>query len=136
MSVDQPSGPEPTTPLPESNVRPVEPPPVPRGGHPPASPPVALGHRPVYVVQRPKSRSSAVLLAIFLSFFTWLYTYEKDSWKFWLNLAVAVVNIVLSVLTLGIWLLIALPVAFAAWMWAIIDVAVKPRRYYDMYPLV
>ncbi|MFO7928737.1 MAG: zinc-ribbon domain-containing protein [Candidatus Humimicrobiaceae bacterium] len=68
-----------------------------------------------------KDKTVAVLLAIFLSFWTWVYTYDKDAWKFWLNLA-------LSIVTLGIW------GASVSWIWAIIDVAVKPPSYYLNYP--
>lgn len=69
----------------------------------------------------PKSKTTAVLLAVFLSFWTWLYTYKVDSWKFWLNLA-------LSVLTIGIWAL------FVASPWAIIDAARRPAKWYEAFP--
>ena len=67
-----------------------------------------------------KDKTVAVLLAVFLGFWTWLYTYNKDSWKFWLNLA-------LTIVTFGIY-------GFAAWIWAIIDVASKPDEHYRNYP--
>ena len=70
--------------------------------------------------QVPKDKTVAVLLAVFLGFWTWLYTYKKDAWKFWLNLG-------LTVVTFGLW-------AFVAWIWAIIDVAVKPTEYYVYFP--
>lgn len=69
----------------------------------------------------PKDKTAAVLLAVFLGFWTWLYTYKKDAWKFWLNLALSIVFI---------WILY--PVI--AWVWAIIDVAVKPDSYYRNFP--
>ena len=68
----------------------------------------------------PKSKTAAVLLAVFLGFWTWCYTYKHDAWKFWLNL-------VLTVVTFGFYGLIA-------WIWAIIDVAVKPEAFYTNYP--
>ncbi len=68
-----------------------------------------------------KSKTTAVLLAVFLGFWTWVYTYTQvDSWKFWLNL-------VLSVLTLGIW-------GIVAWIWAIIDASVRPSAWYENFP--
>ena len=67
-----------------------------------------------------KDKTIALLLAIFLSFWTWIYTYEKDSWKFWLNLA-------LTIVTVGFW-------GVVAEIWAIIDVAVKPDSFYINYP--
>lgn len=69
---------------------------------------------------QPKSKTAAVLLAVFLGFWTWLYTYRNDSWKFWLNLS-------LVIFSLGFWGIIA-------WVWAIIDVSVKPSSYYATYP--
>ena len=67
----------------------------------------------------PKSKSTAVLLAIFLGLFTWIYTYKKDAWKFWLNL-------VLGIGTLGFWGIIA-------WPWAIIDTIIKGEEFYTKY---
>ncbi len=69
----------------------------------------------------PKDKAVAVILAVFLGFWTWVYTYQKDAWKFWLNL-------VLSVVTLGLW------GVFVAWLWAVIDAAVKPDSYYRNFP--
>jgi len=115
-------------------------PPVPYGQQYAAGPPVQQAYPYVQpstqgqVLIRRKDRSVALVLAIFLSFFTWLYTIERDGWKFWVNLVVLVVDMVLSALTLGIWLFIAIPVGLGVWIWAIVDVAVKPRTFYDNYP--
>jgi hypothetical protein len=68
-----------------------------------------------------KDKSVAVILAIFFGVFAWLYTYKLDAWKFWLNL-------VLLFVTFGIW-------GFGAWLWAVIDVSVKPQEYYTQFPL-
>jgi hypothetical protein len=67
-----------------------------------------------------KSKTTAVLLAVFLSFWTWVYTYKTDAWKFWLNLS-------LSILTLGYWNL------FVSWIWSIIDVSIKDNKFYNNY---
>ncbi len=67
-----------------------------------------------------KDKTVALLLAIFLSFWTWIYTYEKDSWKFWLNLS-------LTIVTIGFW-------GIVAEIWAIVDVATKPDSYYINFP--
>lgn len=67
-----------------------------------------------------KDKTAAILLAVFLGFWTWLYTYKKDSWKFWLNLALAIV-------TIGIW-------GIVAWIWAIVDTATKTDSYYVNFP--
>ncbi|CAN5639316.1 hypothetical protein BH23PAT1_BH23PAT1_2920 [soil metagenome] len=61
----------------------------------------------------------AVILAIFFAHFSWIYTYEKNVSKFW-------INFVLSLLSAGVWL----PVA---WLWAVIDNASKTEEYYAGY---
>lgn len=73
-------------------------------------------------IQRiPKDKTTAILLAVFLGFWTWIYTYQRDAWKFWLNLVLSIVL-----------LIVLYPVV--AWIWAIIDVAVKPESYYTNFP--
>jgi len=57
---------------------------------------------------------------VFLGFWTWLYTYKTDAWKFWVNLG-------LTVVTLGIW-------GIVAWIWAIIDQAVRPAPFFERFP--
>ena len=47
-------------------------------------------------VQQParrKSKNTAVMLAVSLSWWTWLYTYKRDTWKFWLGLGVGVASV-------------------------------------------
>jgi hypothetical protein len=68
----------------------------------------------------PKVKSTAVVLVVLFGLFGWLYTYQRDAWKFWVNLGLAVV-------TLGFW-------GIAAWVWAIIDVSVKPSEWYAGFP--
>lgn len=67
----------------------------------------------------PKDKTTAILLAVFLGFWTWLYTYRNDSWKFWLNL-------ILTIITFFLW-------GIVSWIWAIIDTAIKPDEYYKNY---
>jgi len=66
-----------------------------------------------------KDKTVAVLLAVFLGFWTWCYTYKKDAWKFWLNLGLTVVSI-------GFW-------GPVAWIWAIVDAARRPTEFYDNF---
>jgi len=42
---------------------------------------------------RRKSKNTAVMLAVSLSWLTWLYTYKKDAWKFWFGLGLGTVSI-------------------------------------------
>src|ERR1039458_5641623 len=44
-----------------------------------------------------KSRSVAVLMAIFLSFWSFLYTYSTSAWKFWLGLGIVVFACVVAI---------------------------------------
>jgi hypothetical protein len=66
------------------------------------------------------NKAAAVIFAVVFGFWTWLYTYERDKVKFWVNLT-------LTCVTFGIWGIIA-------WIWSIIDSASKSDEYYDRYP--
>lgn len=68
-----------------------------------------------------KSKTVCVLLAVFLSFWTWLYTYKYDAWKFWLGLALSVFLF---------WTFIV-PVAIT--IWAIVDSATKDEKILKNY---
>ena len=81
----------------------------------------------------PKSKTTSVLLAIFFSFFTWLYTYREDSVKFRTACGVSIVNVVLTFFTFGLWVFIAFPVAVGFWIWAVVDVVVKSDDWYASY---
>jgi len=111
---------------------PYQPPPPPH--YQPAPPPQAYGQAAQYTFRLPKDKTTAVLLAIFLGFTTWMYTYERDAWKFWTAFAITVGDGILSAITLGIWLFVAIPVGIGIWIWGIIDVAVKPPQFYDVFP--
>ena len=74
-----------------------------------------------------KSKTTSVLLAVFLSFWTWLYTYKKDKWKFWVGLALSVLFPLGALFIIRYFALLA----FGIWIWAIIDVSVKKREWYQ-----
>ncbi len=80
-----------------------------------------------------KSKTAAVLLAIFLTFWTWLYTYKRNGWKFWLSLGVQVLNIILIVVTFGVWIFVGWILSAGIWIWAIVDVATKSDEWYRSY---
>lgn len=102
------------------------------GYHQPHFPQQAYGQAPalapVYVER--KDRTTALLLAIFLGGWTWVYTYRRDAWKFWLTLGL---NLTLFN-PLWSWLLLFLP-NIGLHVWAIVDVAIRPQQFYDNYPL-
>lgn len=76
----------------------------------------------------PRSKRTAVVLALLLTFWTWYYTYRKDRWKFWVGLAADVLGVLLPHAELGVVLLTGV------WTWAIVDAAVKPASWYRCYP--
>jgi hypothetical protein len=81
------------------------------------------------MVSTPKDKSVAVLLAVFLSFWSWLYTYQRDKQKFWTGLGVGIGSVVF-----GTFLLFPLVIPFGIWIWAIVDVCQKPDAYYRQFP--
>ena len=117
--------------------------PAPYGGYAPppqapypnyTPPPQPVPYNNMQAQQRygSKSKSTAVILAIFLSFFTWLYTIKRDGAKFWIGL----ILYLLCVITLvgGVWLgeiqLIILP---AIWLWAVISTLMRNSEWYAQY---
>lgn len=102
-----------------------------------------------------KSKTTAVLLAVFLGIWSWLYTYDVNKRKFWIALGVYAVltglffiaaayfmyrrglgfypetsELVISGIVNASWLLS--PLAFA--IWAIIDNSSKSASWYENYP--
>ncbi len=82
------------------------------------------GAKPVQVGA--KSRSAAVLLAVFLSFWSFLYTYSISAWKFWLGLGLSVLPLII------VWTVTAANgspgiavvsylISLGVWIWAIVD---------------
>ena len=80
-----------------------------------------------------KSKVAAILLAVFLGFWAWLYTYREDGSKFWIGLVVSIVNVVLIIITLGFWFFIAWIPALGFWLWPLIDAATRSDEWYASY---
>src|SRR3989338_6130547 len=80
-----------------------------------------------------KDKSTSILLALFTSFFVWLYLYEKNAIKFWIGLCFTVFGFMLPNFS---WLsdqyrfIVLLPI-MAIWLFAIIDVSLKDSNYYN-----
>jgi hypothetical protein len=104
----------------------------------------------------PKSKTTAVLLAVFLGCWTWLYTYKKNSWKFWLGLVLGMPSFIIfnlgiiprnavqydangNYLGLGGYRFsneIMVPVILillVLWIWAIVDVCLTRQEWYLTY---
>jgi hypothetical protein len=115
------------------------------------------GVAPLGLGVNPKSKTASILMAVFLGFWTWLYTYKKDHWKFWVSLGVSLVlglglGIFMSWLVIAglnsfnsvdasaigfiIVYVLAIIVSFGLWVWAVIDTAIKKDEWYTRYPLV
>ncbi len=80
-----------------------------------------------------KSKVASILLAVFLSYWTWLYTYREDAVKFWVSLGLSIGFFIFGLLTLGIGWLIGFFVWTGIWIWAIVDTATKNEDWYATY---
>ena len=98
-----------------------------------------------------KSKTTAVLMAVFLSAWTWVYTWKVNAKKFWIALALWVVQIILWTVgaseaanklvcnpggpctfrsgSAGV-LLFAGLIGFGIWLWAVIDTSTKSQEFY------
>jgi hypothetical protein len=100
-----------------------------------------------------KSKTTAVLLAVFLSAWTWVYTWKANAKKFWIALGLWVVQIIIVIIgaqqavskltcnqtgacayhtgtSAGI-ILFAYLISFGIWIWAIVDASTKSQQYYS-----
>jgi hypothetical protein len=100
-----------------------------------------------------KSKSTAVLLAVFLGFWSWLYTYRANKVRFWTGLSVSTPALFLlaygfgsdnygldgSVRIVGSygavqvsqWAFVVTLVAF--WVWSVVDAAFKDKNWFRSY---
>jgi uncharacterized membrane protein YvbJ len=91
-----------------------------------------VGGTPV-ATQQGKSKTASILLAVFLGFWTWLYTYKKDAWKFWVGLGLAILIIISAIVTFGFSALFTWLISLGIWIWSIVDVCVKDNNWYSSY---
>ena len=100
-----------------------------------------------------KNKTTAVLLAVFLSYWTWLYTYRKDAWKFWIGTGIVFILVMLGFLIPYDWIsnwirelgqyfwgtnvvqtAIPLIILMPLWVWSIVDTARKSDEWYHSFP--
>jgi len=102
-----------------------------------------------------KSKTTAVVLAVFLGIWSWLYTYELNKKKFWVSVGIfGTLSLVFFIRDSYFWYrrdlgieletpeVVFTVVANAAWLlspiglaiWAIIDNASKSSSWYEQYP--
>lgn len=104
---------------------------TPRAVAPVPSASVSPIQAPQQVLSKPvKSKTVAVLLAVFLSYWTWLYTYRANAWKFWTLMPINLVFAVgLNLVAPGAGTVVGVLLA----IWPIIDVSVKNKTFYETY---
>ena len=69
-----------------------------------------------------RKRSTAVWLAVLLSYWTWAYTYRDDAWKFWLGFALCITGLFMLLIP-----------NLIVWIWSIVDVCKKDDAWYEEY---
>ena len=121
---------------------------------------LATKEQPVTVRIEPtlshKSKTTAVVLALFFGFWSWLYTFRKDQLKFWIFLGILIVtcfryasyvgssiastltnpyfdmnSYVSNINTFSGWILVSNGIG---WFWALIDSIRRPLNFYLNYP--
>jgi len=95
----------------------------------------------------PKSKSAAVILSIFFSFWSWLYTYKINFKKFWIIFSIFFAYLI-GIISIsvqfdpaniftkyGTWIwLFWLLYSGSVWLWALLDNSLKPTSFYVNYP--
>lgn len=95
-----------------------------------------------------KSKTTAVVLSVFLGVWSWLYTYQVNKHKFWITLPIlTVLFVTLLLFAIGasyyptdlernsrlivarVWQILSL----AFWLWALLDNATKQQSFYRNY---
>jgi RNA polymerase subunit RPABC4/transcription elongation factor Spt4 len=82
-----------------------------------------------------KKKVASILLAVFLGYWTWLYTYKRDKWKFWVGLCLSIVYAITVAVepTTDEFLWVIWFIPLGTWIWAIVDTSIKKREWYDRY---
>ena len=104
-----------------------------------------------------KSKTTAVLLAVFLGSWTWVYTWKKDKAKFLICFGLSMLSVCayiilfaliynsaansyygssdLSTYTgiMGVSQICSVVWGIAVWLWAVINSAVRPSEWYEHY---
>jgi len=103
-----------------------------------------------------KSKTVAVVLAIFLGFWSWLYTFKNNALKFWVTLGVfGLIFIITSSYSCSLitdsmnyggygadyfsgsfigFIIFTNIISFGVWVWSVVDNAIKPESFYRDYP--
>ncbi len=93
-----------------------------------------------------KNKLTAIILSVFFSYWSWLYTYKKNYVKFWASLGI--ISIIITIIVIlainlngelfidyGTWIwLFWLICGGGIWLWALLDNAARPDSFYENYP--
>jgi len=111
----------------------------------PAAAPAPPQQQPQAFGPTGKSKTTAVVLAVFLGFWSWLYTFQVNKTKFFIGLGVGLVSTIIQISSTIVnadsseWYtasFIASFITFGVWLWPLIDNARKPASFYQAYPNV
>ena len=124
-----------------------------------------VGISPVSMVQiqKTKDKTAAVLLAVFLGFWSWLYTFKASKAKFVFGLAVSLLGLLIAVLEQVSWAdndaqctlqihnlffygvdntncdasyrheYFGLIIIFAVWLWSLLSSVMRSKDFYENY---
>lgn len=81
-------------------------------------------------VYRARKKSAAVLLAVFLGPWTWLYTYSKDRWRFWAGAVLAYAGISWAAATGEELTAYGIAVVLIIWAGSIAGAALRSGEWY------
>jgi hypothetical protein len=99
-----------------------------------------------------KNKLVSTLIAIFLSYWTWLYTYKRDKPCFWLSIFIIILFVapvwpLISLIWRStsydipawgiiaiIWIEIGIISGLGLWIWALMVAIARPQSWYDSYP--
>jgi hypothetical protein len=99
-----------------------------------------------------KNKLASTLMAIFLSYWTRLYTYKRDKGFFWLSMVIIIVFVapvwpLISLIFRStsydipawgiiaiIWIEIGIILGLGLWIWALMVAIARPQSWYDSYP--
>ena len=89
-----------------------------------------------------KQKLTAVLLAVFLGAWTWIYTFKYDWWKFvlaWVPHAIAIWLWIMANIDYDDGYVVGASIAqsvgiIIGWIWPIIHTSIRSRKFYDNYP--
>lgn len=81
-------------------------------------------------VNKPKYKPTAVTLAVFLGYWAWMYTWDKDWSKWLMGFFLNAGGMFLSLF--WVWAII---VPIGVQILVIVDTAVRPRKWYEEYSI-